>query len=494
MLRRGVVALSLLAAVNMTVVVASGAQANARGPRPTVGQSAARLVTARNSAPSAQGLLEFVRSSGIRRQGGKPQFARTGAGVWAASPMSASPCAVQAFTDPSGDGIVVLDADSYFLGYDCVKKVWAVAVHVGGAQKVTPVLIDEFLMLVDRDQNAKTGNGGFDVAIVGRYNAANGFVAVAVETPTSDRNAWSVRPEDVALSLDDNNDVQMAFPDSVLGSPRFDWGLLITPFVQNSVYADVMPNSGLNTTTRPTAPPKPAPAVLNSSANVFRPSTGTWYSRGGHNAQFGQAGDVPVPADYFGDHKRHVAVFRPSNGTWYVHGGRTTRFGQAGDVPVPADFNGDGKADIAVYRPSNGTWYIAGHRGLRYGAPGDIPVAADFNGDGKAEIAVFRPSNGTWYIAGHRGLRYGAPGDIPVAADFNGDGKAEIAVFRPSRGTWFVRGGHTYHWGLVGDVPIARDFNGDGTSEIAIFRPSNGRWYIRNVQNVSYGQNGDIPL
>ena len=152
MLRRGVAALALVAAVNMAGVQASGAQlAQAvKWANTTAGQSAKPLPTAGNSQPSAEGLLEFVRSSGVRRKGGKPQFARTGAGVRAASPMNASPCAVQAFTDPSGDGIVVLDADSYFLGYDCVKKVWAVAVHVGGTQKVTPVLVDEFLMLVDQ--------------------------------------------------------------------------------------------------------------------------------------------------------------------------------------------------------------------------------------------------------------------------------------------------------------------------------------------------------
>jgi subtilisin len=60
--------------------------------------------------------------------------------------------------------------------------------------------------------------------------------------------------------------------------------------------------------------------------------------------------------------------------------------GTSGDVPVPADYDGDHKADAVVYRPSTGQWFILGSatglRTLVFGAPassglGDAPVPAD---------------------------------------------------------------------------------------------------------------------
>jgi putative transposon-encoded protein len=94
-----------------------------------------------------------------------------------------------------------------------------------------------------------------------------------------------------------------------------------------------------------------------------------------------------------------LEVFR--NGTWYTlestRGFRITQFGQTGDVPVPADYNGDGAADLAVFR--NGTWYMLSattYTVKQHGQAGDIPVPADYDGDGKADLAVFRA--GTWYI------------------------------------------------------------------------------------------------
>ena len=137
--------------------------------------------------------------------------------------------------------------------------------------------------------------------------------------------------------------------------------------------------------------------------------------------------------DFDGDGTTDTNVFRPSTGTWFtLNSGSNTvsieQFGLNGDVPVDGDFDGDSRADLAIFRPSNGEWYFkrssnATVFGAQFGQNGDKPVVGDYDKDGKSDIAVWRPSNGTQFVlrsssnfTNFFGYGWGTNGDINVQA------------------------------------------------------------------------------
>ncbi len=274
-------------------------------------------------------------------------------------------------------------------------------------------------------------------------------------------------------------------------------------------------------------PPPPRAARFDfdgdrlSDVAVFRPSDGTWYyspssvGQGFRSIRFGQAGDIPVAADYDGDGKTDPAVYR--DGQWFVLGSyaggfSSASFGLPTDIPQVGDYDGDSKADFAVYRPSNGTWYImasaAGFNAVQFGISTDIPVAADFDGDGKTDQAVYR--NGMWYLnrstAGFYAVQFGIAGDIPVKADYDGDGRADVAVYRG--GTWYISSSTTgfsaTRFGTATDTPVPADYNGDGKTDLGVYRSSTTIWYFLNssqgdnvwegLTSVQFGSAGDVLM
>jgi len=254
-----------------------------------------------------------------------------------------------------------------------------------------------------------------------------------------------------------------------------------------------------------------------SSATIFRPSTGTWWTTSSTGAQaltFGTNGDVPTPADFDGDTITDYAVFR--NGQWHVLKSFDNTYivfgwGSPGDKPMPGDYDANGYDDYAVFRPSNGTWYVRDGRipaifSQQFGLNGDKPAARDYDGDGRFDLAVYRPSTGVWYIFNSYTqsvsiVNWGLSEDIPMPSEYGLDGITDIAVWRPSNGTWYVRQStgsiRIQPFGLSGDIPQVLDY-GNGASDFAVFRPSTGVWYTLDVVNGSFaafqwGIPGDIP-
>jgi len=261
--------------------------------------------------------------------------------------------------------------------------------------------------------------------------------------------------------------------------------------------------------------------------SVFRPTDGRWYflgtRTGFRSLNWGEQGDIIVPADYDGDGIADPAVFRPSNSSWYIINSRDNRatvtaYGAGGDIPVPGLYDRDKKADLMLFRPTNSRWYLRGstdsqQQTYTYGTIGDIPLSGiDLDGDLLSDLTVYRPANGQWYVS-HSSVPFfsfqqtirawGDPGDERVPADYDGDGVSDIAVFRPSTGEWWIIPSSAPTtisrsvWGIEGDVPVPADYDGDGMADLSVFRPSNNKWYIvgttDGISVTQFGESGDIP-
>ena len=264
------------------------------------------------------------------------------------------------------------------------------------------------------------------------------------------------------------------------------------------------------------------PMVLSSSLanlDLYSRGQGLLYSMGfgtGTSLSLAaNAGSHILRGNYDTDSTQDLVVFE--NGVWTIYGGdasvRVVWWGQAGDVPMAADFDGDEQNDIAVFRPDNGggfsAWYIINSSTgaasvYSWGLPGDSPIAADFTGDAYADICVWRPSDGTWYVLDGRSgqalpaTQWGLYGDIPLVGDFDADGRTDKLVWRGATGFWYLLytggGSGAIAWGLPGDIPVPATYLSNNSFDYAVYRPSNKNLYLLGQTGLQYVADASIAL
>ena len=268
--------------------------------------------------------------------------------------------------------------------------------------------------------------------------------------------------------------------------------------------------------------------------------------------------DAPVPGDYNGDNRADYAVTRTEGGntSWYILNAEGTSYSRTvfglpldyvNEMPVVADYDGDHKDDIAVARRNTAnntfTYYWLrssdgqlGTRVVPYNpafADCRSSVPGDYNGDFKADFIVRckRPSDNQMFFditdnaantmqriewglyTAVAGSLYFENGDVFAPGDYNGDGKTDIAVVRfVQTGTyvdrptgslyWYIRltgSGTTYvrQYGaimpnpstgyLLFDRPIPGDYDGDNKTDIGIVRYHAYNLFTFIIENSSTG-------
>jgi hypothetical protein len=239
---------------------------------------------------------------------------------------------------------------------------------------------------------------------------------------------------------------------------------------------------------------------------------------------------LPAMGDYDGDGKGDYSWFVPKTQVWRVYESSRgyaerlprVQFGDANDIPVPADFDGDNRTDMVLYRRATGRIKVLESATSRQwestiGDPWWIAVPANYDGDGQADLAWFVPRTTVWRIyRSSRGdaermprVQIGALGDVPVPADFDGDGKADVAVFCEVSGKIWVRYSSLHYTNLVSTsmgmptwLPTVGDYDGDGKADFSWFIPATQTWrvyesskgYAERLPRVKFGGADDWPL